>query len=148
MPAWMFRREKSLDLCGLQRAETEQVVLYPSKAQKCLSIVPHSTEKAGKKSLTSYPLFVATCLPAVKLVCFQTFLMSVRQKVDGLFISTFLTHLLKYPIISIGRRLFFHEKITYMYSSGWYQPSDHSSAVLCIADDADFSSKFSFPVLS
>lgn len=74
LPAWIFRRAKSLDLCGLQRAETEQVVSYSSEAQKCLSIVPHSTEKAGKKFLTSYPLSVAACLPAVKLVCFQTFL--------------------------------------------------------------------------
>ena len=74
MPAWIFRRAKSLDLCGLQRAETEQVVSYPLKAQKCCSIVPRGTEKAGKKFLTSYPLFVATRLPAVELVCFQTFL--------------------------------------------------------------------------
>ena len=74
MPAWIFRRAKSLYLCDLQRAETEQVVSYPLKAQKCCSIVPRGTEKAGKKFLISYPLFVATCLPAVKLVCFQTFL--------------------------------------------------------------------------
>ena len=74
MPAWIFRRAKSLDLCGLQRAETEQAVSYPSEAQKCLSIVPRGAEKAGKKSLASYPLLVATCLPAVELVCFQTFL--------------------------------------------------------------------------
>lgn len=41
---------QSLDLCGLKRAETEQVISYPSKAQKYCSIVPHSTEKADKKS--------------------------------------------------------------------------------------------------
>jgi len=79
MPAWTFRRAKSLDLCGLQRAETEWGISYPSKAQKCCSIVPRGTEKAGKKSLTSYPLFIATCLPAVKLVCFQTFLIGGWQ---------------------------------------------------------------------
>jgi len=66
----------------LQREETEQVVSYPSEAQKCLSIVPRNTEKAGKKFLSSYPLFVATCLPAVKLVCFQTFLISGCQRVQ------------------------------------------------------------------
>jgi hypothetical protein len=74
MPAWIFRRAKSLDLCGLQKVETVPGILYLSEAQKCLSIVPRGTEKAGKKFLTSYPLFAATCLPAVKLVCFQTFL--------------------------------------------------------------------------
>jgi len=83
MPAWIFRRAKSLDLCGLQRAETKQVISYPSKAQKCCSIVPRGTEKAGKNFLTSYPLFVATCLPAVKLVCFQTFLIGGWQKQGG-----------------------------------------------------------------
>jgi len=55
MPAWIFRRTKSLDLCGLQRAGTEQGISYPSEAQKRLPIVPRGTEKAGKKSLTSYP---------------------------------------------------------------------------------------------
>lgn len=59
---------------ALQRVETEQGIPYPSEAQKCRSIIPRGTEKAGKKSLTSYPLFVATCLSAVKLVYFQTFL--------------------------------------------------------------------------
>ena len=68
MPAWIFRRAKSLDLCGLQKVETVPGILYLSEAQKCLSIVPRGTEKAGKKFLTSYPLFTATCLPAVKLV--------------------------------------------------------------------------------
>ena len=82
MPAWTFRQAKSLDLCDLQRTETEQVVSYPLKAQKCLSIVPRGTEKAGKKSLTSYPLFVATCLSAVKLVCFQTFLIGGWQMIS------------------------------------------------------------------
>ena len=52
---------------------------YPLKVQKCCSIVPRGAEKAGKKFLTSYPLFVATCLPAVKLVCFQTFLIGGWQ---------------------------------------------------------------------
>ena len=64
MPAWIFRRAKSLDLCGLQRTEPEQVVSYPSEAQKYLSIVPYSTEKAGKKFLTSYPLSVAIRMAA------------------------------------------------------------------------------------
>lgn len=59
MPAWIFRRAKSLNLCRLQGVETEQVVSYPSEAQKCRSIVPRGTEKAGKKSLISYPLSVA-----------------------------------------------------------------------------------------
>ena len=74
MSAWTFRRAKSLDLCGLQWAETDQAISYPSKTSKHRSIVPCSIVKAGKKFLTSYPLSVATCLPAVKLVCFQTFL--------------------------------------------------------------------------
>ena len=53
----------------------EQVIQYPSELQKCCSIVPRSSiGKASKKSLTSCPLSVATCLPAVKLVCFQYFL--------------------------------------------------------------------------
>ena len=60
-----FRRVKSLDLCGLLSAKTEWVIQYPSEMQKCCSIVPRGIEKAGKKSLTSYPLSVATCLPAV-----------------------------------------------------------------------------------
>lgn len=74
MPAWTFRQAKSLDLCGLQRAGTGQVISYPSETQKCCSIVPRDIEKAGKRFLTSYPLSVTACLPAVKLVCFQTFL--------------------------------------------------------------------------
>ena len=59
MSAWTFRWAKSLDLCGLQWAETDQAISYPSKAPKCRSIIPRDTEKAGKKFLTSYPLFVA-----------------------------------------------------------------------------------------
>ena len=80
MSAWTFRRAKSLELCGLQWAETDQAISYPSKVQKRCSIIPRGTEKAGKKSLTSYPLFIATCLSAVKLVCFQTFLIGGWQK--------------------------------------------------------------------
>lgn len=38
-----------------------------------------------KKFLTSYPLFVATCLPAVKLVCFQTFLIGDWLSASALF---------------------------------------------------------------
>ena len=64
MPAWTFRRAKSLNLCGLQRAETEQVVSYLSEAQKRRSIVPHGIEKASKKSLTSYPFSVAIRMAA------------------------------------------------------------------------------------
>lgn len=85
MPAWTFRRAKSLDLCGLQRAGTGQVISYPSETQKCCSIVPRDIEKAGKRFLTSYPLSVTACLPAVKLVCFQTFLIGGCQKERGVF---------------------------------------------------------------
>ena len=55
---WIFRRTKNLDLCGLRRAETEQGISYPSKAEKCRSIVPRSIEKADKKSL---PAFCCKC---------------------------------------------------------------------------------------
>jgi len=48
----------------LQREEIEQVVSYSSEAQKCCFIVPHGIEKAAKKSLTSYPLFVAIRMAA------------------------------------------------------------------------------------
>ena len=85
MPAWTFRRAKSLDLCGLQRAGTGQVISYPSETQKCCSIVPRDIEKAGKRFLTSYPLSVTACLPAVKLVCFQTFLIGGCPKDTGFF---------------------------------------------------------------
>lgn len=90
MSAWTFRRAKSLDLCGLQWAETDQAISYPSKVQKRCSIIPRGTEKAGKKSLTSYPLFIATCLSAVKLVCFQTFLIGGWQKCKPLFFHSFI----------------------------------------------------------
>ena len=90
MPAWTFRRAKSLDLCGLQRAGTGQVISYPSETQKCCSIVPRDIEKAGKRFLTSYPLFIATCLPAVKLVCFQTFLIGGWQRAS-LFLCRYTT---------------------------------------------------------
>ena len=34
------------------------------------NIVSQNIEKAGERELTSYPLSLTTCLPAVKLVCF------------------------------------------------------------------------------
>lgn len=40
-------------------------------------------EKRVRSCLTSYPFSVATCLPAVKLVCFQTFLIGGWQMVRG-----------------------------------------------------------------
>lgn len=118
MPAWTFRQAKSLDLCDLQRTETEQVVSYPLKAQKCLSIVPRGTEKAGKKSLTSYPLFVATCLPAVKLVCFQTFLIGGWQMAAVSFCSV---------SVSAG--------------SGWGRGAESSAGACAAADSVSPSDK-------
>lgn len=73
---------------------------------KCLSIVPRNTEKAGKKFLSSYPLFVATCLPAVKLVCFQTFLISGCQRVQRPFyMSRLLFVTEKRPFFLNGKKL-------------------------------------------
>ena len=50
---------------------------YPQKWQdrkKLPKINSARHKKAGKKSLTSCPLFAAAGFPAVKFVCFQTFL--------------------------------------------------------------------------
>ena len=40
------------------------VIQFPSELQKCDSIIPRDTEKAGKKFLTSYPSFVAIRMAA------------------------------------------------------------------------------------
>lgn len=66
---WTFRRVKSPYLCGFERAETGWVIQDPSELQKCCSIVPRNIEKAGKKFLTSYPLFC--CNPLWQLPCFS-----------------------------------------------------------------------------
>ena len=61
---WTFRQVRNLYLWGLQSTEIMVAVQYPLKVQNYCSIVPRGIEKAGKKSLTSYPLFVATCMSA------------------------------------------------------------------------------------
>ena len=43
--------------------------------------------KRGQEVLTSYPLSVAACLPAVKLVCFQTFLIDGSHYTGGSFLQ-------------------------------------------------------------
>ena len=45
LPVWIFRRVKSLYLCGFQSTEAGQTIQYPSEVQKCRSIVPQSIEK-------------------------------------------------------------------------------------------------------
>lgn len=56
--------QKALIYAACRGVETERVISYPSEAQKCCSIIPRGTEKAGKKSLAPYPLFVAIRMAA------------------------------------------------------------------------------------
>ena len=49
---------------------------FTLKGSKCRSNIPQDIEKTGKKSLPSFPPFVATCLSAVKLFLLCYFLIS------------------------------------------------------------------------
>lgn len=60
-----------LKLLGIMRLSDcrSEVSNIHQKKSKRIFIAPYGIKRTGKRSISPYPLSVATCLPAVKLVC-------------------------------------------------------------------------------